>query len=510
VSVAVAAAAPRFEMVGIATCAWCLARRGVDEDGYCELHDSQAKRDRDAKRRKIMEGSARGEAHPQTDIANGRRFVEQHGDNVRYNADSKRWLAWDGIRWHDNAVVEIESRAKDTAVSIWDEAKESKNTNLSAWAVRSESAAGVHGMLEMAHSEASVAITTAVLDTDPWLLNTPSGTVNLKTGELRPARREDLITKVTAAPFDPDAECPRWLQFHDEIFIHADFTTDQELIDYMQRLAGYSLTGSVREQMFAVLHGTGRNGKSVWMNVIRGLLGDYAGTTGSDLLLSKRTDAHPVGLAALSGYRLIHATETDASRRLDEATVKNITGGDPITARWMHGNPFTFEPQFKLMLATNHKPDIKGTDEGIWRRIDPIPFLRTIDPAKVDDKLGSKLEEEWPGILAWMVRGCLDWQDGGLRAPLAVTEARREYRQESDAVRRFTEDRCECLHGAQVEIGQLFAAYRDWCEGEGEQHLSSTAFGRELSNRGYPGDTATISLKTRRIRRHIRLVSEAD
>lgn len=508
-SAAVAAVAPRFELAGIATCAWCLARRGVNEDGYCELHNSEAKRVRDDKRRKIMERSARGEAHPQTDIANGRRFVEQHGDDVRYNADSKRWLAWDGIRWHDNAVVEVESRAKDTAVSIWDEAKESKNTSLSAWAVRSESSAGVHGMLEMAHSEASVAI-TAALDTDPWLLNTPSGTVNLKTGELRPARREDLITKVTAAPFDPGAECSRWLQFHDEVCIHADFTTDRELIDYMQRLAGYSLTGSVREQIFAVFFGQGRNGKTVWLNVIRGLLGDYAVTTATDLLLSKRDGAPGHALAILHGRRFVGCAETDAGRRLDESMVKNITGSDKIPARWLYGQPFEFDPTHKLFLATNHRPDIKGTDEAIWRRIHPVPFLRTIDPAKVDSDLEAKLKNEWPGILAWMVRGCLDWQGlGGLNPPAAVVEAAASYRQESDAVARFIEDCCELLHGAQVETSRLVAAYRLWCETEAEQPLSSTAFGREMSNRGCPKDQGRIATISTKLRRNIRLISES-
>lgn len=499
----------KWSMAGIGTCLWCKGYQGVDAEGYCQKHDTEAKRDRDKARRRVMNRSTAGEAHPQTDIANGQRFAAQNGDDVRYNADSKRWLVWDGSRWRDNAVVEVEARAKATAVSVWDEAKERRDTQLSAWAVRSESAAGVHGMLEMAHSEASVVITTAALDTDPWLLNTPSGTVELRTGKLRTAHRDDLITKVTAAPFDPDAECPRWLQFLDEIFIHADFTVDQDLIDYMQRLAGYALTGSIREQMFAVCYGTGRNGKTVFLNVMRGMLGDYSVTTPTDLLLSARDSAPGHALAILHGRRFVGCAETDAGRRLNESMVKNITGSDKIPARWLYGQPFEFDPTHKLFLATNHKPDIKGTDEGIWRRIHPIPFLRTIDPAKVDDELEQKLRDEWPGILAWAVRGCLDWQDGGLRPPTAVIEARASYRQESDHIRRFIEDCCECIPGAQVATGKLFAVYRQWCEGEAEQPLSSTAFGNEMSSRGYPGDLVKINLIATRIRRHIRLVSGA-
>jgi putative DNA primase/helicase len=181
-----------------------------------------------------------------------------------------------------------------------------------------------------------------------------------------------------------------------------------------------------------------------------------------------------------------------------------------IPARWMYGNPFTFEPTLKLLLATNHRPEIRGTDEGIWRRIHLIPFLRTIDPANVDENLEATLREEAPGILAWAVRGCLDWQQGGLRPPAAVVDATAEYRQESDSVRRFIEDCCECLHGAQVEAGKLFVAYKQWCEHEGEQPLSSTAFGHDMGNRGYSQAQARINTVNRKIRRHIRLVSEAD
>jgi putative DNA primase/helicase len=311
--------------------------------------------------------------------------------------------------------------------------------------------------------------------------------------------------KITAAKFDPEAKCPRWERFLEEVFTKSDFTTDHDLIDYIRRLAGYGLTGSVREHIFAVLYGTGRNGKSVFLNTVRYALGDYGGTTAADLLLAKRSEVHPTGLANLYGRRVVVSAETDAGRRLDESLVKDITGADPIPARRMHEDWWEFDPTFKLLLATNHKPVIRGTDEGIWRRIHLVPFNRTIDAADQDDGLEQKLRAEWPGILAWAVRGCLEWQEGGLRPPAAVVEATRSYREESDAIRRFIDDRCECLHGAEVRTGALFAAYQAWCESEGEKPVSSAAFSTDLTTRGFPGDTASFSGKTARIRRHIRL-----
>jgi putative DNA primase/helicase len=448
-----------------------------------------------------------GQAHPLTDIANGERFVDQHGENVRYNADWKRWLVWDGRRWREDAVG-VEAMAKQTAIAIWDEAKAANSTVTAAWAVRSQSISGVRGTLEMAHSEAPVVVRTKDLDTDPWLLNTPSGTIDLRAGEQSPARRKDLIMKITAAKFDPEAKCPRWERFLEEVFTKSDFTTDHDLIDYIRRLVGYGLTGSVREHIFAVLYGTGRNGKSVFLNTVRYALGDYGGTTAADLLLAKRSEVHPTGLANLYGRRVVVSAETDAGRRLDESLVKDITGADPIPARRMHEDWWEFDPTFKLLLATNHKPVIRGTDEGIWRRIHLVPFNRTIDAADQDDGLEQKLRVEWPGILAWAVRGCLEWQEGGLRPPAAVVEATRSYREESDAIRRFIDDRCECLSGAEVRTGVLFAVYQSWCESEGEKPVSSAAFSTDLTTRGFPGDTASFSGKTARIRRHIRLADE--
>ncbi|MHB8507723.1 MAG: DNA primase family protein [Candidatus Dormibacteria bacterium] len=474
--------------------------------------------DDDAAVARIVEGAylqdrdytAQGDApsvdamQPTTDIANGVRFAQRFKDSARYNAAWKRWLTWDGTRWSEQATG-IEAMAKEAAIAIWDEARAANSHELAKWATRSQSATGVHGMLAMARSEPEIVVETRQLDTNIWLLNTPSGTIDLATGLQTPANRADLITKVTAAAYDPDGKCPLWDAFLAGIFVKADLSPDHDLVAYMRRLVGYSLTGSTREHMFAIFHGTGRNGKGVLSNTIRHMLGDYAGTTAADLLLSKRNEPHPTGIANLYGKRWIGCSETDSGRRLDEALVKNITGGDPLSARRMGEDFWEFQPEFKLMLATNHKPEIRGTDEGLWRRVHCVPFLRTIEPTVADADLEVKLRGEWPAIMAWAVRGCREWLAGGLCPPQSVVDATRQYRAESDAVRRFIEDRCECIEHAQVRAGKLFTAYQTWCDSEGESPLTSTAFGLDMTSRGFPGEVARIAGATARIRRHIRL-----
>ena len=445
-----------------------------------------------------------GESHPLTDLRNGERFVSRHGVDVRYCRPWRRWLTWSGHRWEEDS--DVEALAKETAIAIWDEAKTSNSKEFSSWAIRSQSTASIAGMLTMARSEPAVSLAVKDLDTDPWLLNTPSGTIDLRTGTLTPSRREDLITKITAASFDPDAGCPRWERFLEEVFTKADLTPDRDLIEYIRRLVGYSLTGSVREQMLAILYGTGRNGKGVFTNTLRYMLGDYGWVTPAELLLSKRSDAHPTGLAALWGRRVVVSAETDQGRRLDESLIKNLTGGDPIAARRMREDYWEFAPEFKLMLATNYKPEIRGTDEGIWRRIHCIPFLRTIDPADADDSLEDTLRDEWPGILAWAVRGCLAWQDGGLCPPGAVVEATRSYRREQDAIQRFIDECCDTSSRLeQVAAAKLYNAYKAWCETTGEHQVTATVFGTELNTRGFTKDLQRIATIPTVIRRHIRL-----
>jgi len=445
------------------------------------------------------------------DRANGTRFVEQHGENVRYVPPWKRWIVWDGHRWRIDDTLAVQRMGKATGDALWDAAKAGNSLELASEAKRAQSVVGHRAMLEMAASEESIVVLPGALDSDPWLLNTPSGTVDLRTGEAYNAKREDLITKMTAACFDPEAKCPRWKQFLGEVFTRADFTTDRDVIAYVLRLVGYSLTGSVREQMFAILHGNGANGKGVFTNTLHYMLGDYGGVAAANLLLSKKSDAHPTELANLFGRRLVISAETDAGRRLDEALVKNITGSDPIAARRMREDWWEYAPQHKMMLATNHKPEIRGTDDGIWRRIHLIPFNRKFEDDEQDVDLEQKLREEWPGILALAVRGCLEWQNRGLRPPAAVVEATKDYRDENNTLRRFVDEECDThLRDAFAPAADLFAAYQGWGAREGVDLMTGVAFGRELTAQGFATETRRVAQKPTKVRLHICLRRTVD
>jgi putative DNA primase/helicase len=455
-----------------------------------------------------QEAPGQGHVHDLSDIRNGQRFAEQHGDNVRYDLSRECWLEWDGHRWAEAAQVAIEARAKVTAISNWDEAKDGNSTKQAAFAVRSQSAAGIHGMLKMGRSEPALGVAGEAWNKDIMLLNTPSGTVNLRTGKLSPSKQSDLITRMTAAPFDPEAQCPRWLRFLEEIFVYEDGRTDRDLVQYMQRLVGYALTGSTVEQKFAIFHNTGSNGKGVFVNVIQAIMGDYAGGTPADLLLAKRSgEPDHRALAYLYGKRAVFSNEVDAGRRLNEALVKNITGSDPITTHRLYENLWTFTPEFTLMLATNFLPEIRGTDVGVWRRVHRVPFNRTFKGNDIDENLEEKLRAEAPGILAWAVEGTLEWLMDGLAAPWAVTRATEEYRAENDIIRRFIEDCCDTSDRKAIEAaGAIYSGYKGWCESEGLKPVSGTAFGSELTKQGFSQDRQYINGKRTKIRRHICLM----
>lgn len=417
---------------------------------------------------------------PVTDLANAERFVYRHGENVRYVYEWRSFLAWDETRWAPNDSARIELMEQDTARSIWDEVKDATDAarpRLIAHAIQSASDHRLASMAKVAR--AHVAVRPDKLDADGWLLNTPSGTVDLRTGELRPAAREDLITKRTAAPFDPTAECPLWL---DHL---ATVLPDPELVTYLQRLIGYSLTGEVTEHSFHVLYGTGRNGKGVTVNTIVKMLGDYGDVTDPETFLARKEAAHPTNLADLHGKRLVASSETDSGRRLNEATVKNLTGGDTVKARRMHQDFWSYIPTATLLLVTNYLPAVQGTDVGIWSRLHVVPFTVTIPPERIDRNLEHKLVAEQPGILAWAVRGCLDWQREGLVVPEAVTAATREYQQEMDNVGRWLAERCEIGPPSwRWETSFAVLSYEAWCNTEGETPLKPNALGKRLTALG--------------------------
>jgi putative DNA primase/helicase len=316
------------------------------------------------------------------------------------------------------------------------------------------------------------------LDADQWLLNVLNGTIDLRTGKLLAHRREDLITKLAPVEFHPDAECPKWMQFLADIF-----RGNSELAEFVQRLLGYCLTGDVSEQVLPIFHGSGQNGKSTLLTVILDLLGeDYAIQAASDLLLTKKQE-HPTEKADLHGKRLVACVETGEGRRLAESWVKQATGGEKIRARRMREDYWQFDPTHKLILATNHRPEIRGTDYAIWRRVLLVPFEVKIPKDERDKRMAEKLKAEGPEILAWAVRGCLDWQrQRGLGEPDVVTAATQSYREDEDLLAAFIADRCETGPG-RVRAGELYQAYRDWAESAGERPMSQKRFGAAMTER---------------------------
>jgi putative DNA primase/helicase len=349
--------------------------------------------------------------------------------------------------------------------------------------LRSESRTRIEAMIELAMSEPGVPILPDELDANAWLLNTESGTVDLRTGEVCDHCREDLITKLAAVRYDPKAACPIFEAFMDKIF-----AGNRRLIKFVQRAVGSSLTSDIREQVIFIVHGCGSNGKSTLADVLLAMLGDYAQQTPTGSLMVKRGEAIPNDMARLKGARLVAAVESDEGRRLSEALVKQLTGGDRIAARFMRAEWFEFKPSFKIWLATNHKPVIRGTDHAIWRRIRLIPFDVTIPDAQQDKRLPEKLREELPGILNWAIEGCLAWQRDGLGISEEVTAATAAYREEMDVIGGWVTDHCVTGDAVRTKASDLYAAYRTWCENAGEKPVSQRKLASLLRERGFTPD----------------------
>jgi len=424
-------------------------------------------------------GAAPMTALMRTDFGNAERLVAAHGSDLRH-VRGVGWLTWSRGRFRrddDGAVMRC---AKQTVRHMYEEAARLEDAEarkeLVTWATKSESEPRLRAMVSLAESEESVVTPPAALDARPFLLGVENGTLDLKTGELREADPTDLITLGTDVPYDPNAECPRWERFLEEVF-----DGDRELITFFQRLVGYFLTGDVREHVLAVFHGSGCNGKSTLIAVLRRLLGEQAVTAAFDTFMRQRDRGPRNDLARLHRARLVTAAESGEGRRLDEATVKEITGGDKIAARFLYGEHFEFEPQFKLVLVTNHRPKVDGDDDAIWRRLRLVPFEQSFE-GREDRDLTAKLDAELPGILAWAVRGCLAWQEEGLGEAGAITRATAEYREDEDVLGAFLAERCAMT--GETPTRELREAYEIYCSDLGEKPLAANVLGRRLSKRG--------------------------
>jgi putative DNA primase/helicase len=455
----------------------------------------------DAEVRRIAQSVSRYDAGEHwfalTDIGNAERFVHQHGCDLRY-VNELGWVVWDGLRWVTDSTGEVQRRAKVTVRRMYEDAAtlaeraasegdpEQRKAqadiakHLLVWAKGCEGDARIRALLNRARYEADVVGKSSDFDADAWKLNVRNGTINLRTGKLELHARADLITKLAPVAFDPHATCPTW-----DLFLEQITDRDAALLRYIRQVVGYTLSGDTREQCLFMLYGTGANGKSTFIEVVNALLGDYARQADFSTFAVRSGESPRNDVARLAGARFVAATETESGQRLSEVVVKQLTGGDTVTARFLHREFFEFRPAFKVFVATNHKPVVRNTDEGIWRRIRLIPFTATIPVERRDKGLKDKLLEELPGILAWAVRGCLDWQEHGLILPERVRSATSGYRKEMDVIAAFIEDECEQAAHARVSPSELYNAYRLWCDLNGERPLAQRRFSQELETRGF-------------------------
>lgn len=431
---------------------------------------------------------AQDDEPPRTDTGNAERFVMDHHHETRFVHTWGKWLLWDTKRWAVDTTRASVRLAEETIRGLYHRAYElddkHEREELAKWALRSEAEPKLRAMLKLAACDLAIAIEAGALDTKPTYFNVLNGTIDLENGQLLPHFSQDLITKLAPVEYGETAECPRFLAFLEEIL------PDPAVRTFVQRAVGYSLTAMTSERCLFILHGTGANGKSTFLEAIRRLVGDYARQADVSTFMRTRNDTGPrPEVVRLRGARFISSVEVEEGRRLAESLVKALTGNDTIAARGLYADVIEFQPTFKVWLGTNHKPEIRGTDNAIWDRIRLIPFNVTIPPERQDRGLLDSLTAELPGILAWAVEGCLAWQQEGLSAPDAVRVATKSYREEMDVVQRFVDERCRVSMMSAVGSTDLYTAYKEWAQNGGERPMTQTRFGRRMGDLGFESDT---------------------
>ncbi len=419
-----------------------------------------------------------------TDLGNARRIVSLCGGDLRWTQGFGD-LVWDGKRWRRDDTRAAERLAKRAIRAIFDEAKALAGTPeaeaRASFAAKSQKRERISAALDLARGEPEIAVRAEDLDLGLMLFNTENGTLDLATGNLRPHSRADLLTKIARARFDPKASAPRFSKFLERILPDADVRA------FLQRYFGSALTGRTDDQAFVDLYGLGENGKTVLTETIADVLGDYAVVVPFESLTAKREQANAASpdLADLAGARLALATEPAEGARLNVALVKQLTGGERIKARWLHKNPFSYVPQFKLAMVGNHKPEIPEGTHAAWRRVHLVLFGVRIPAGERDPDLKRKLLEERDGILAWLVEGCHAWLADGLRPPAAVVAATKAYREDEDVLAGFLEDRCVLGAAYCAKASALYDAYLDHAKAAGEEAVSQKRFGDRLAERGF-------------------------
>ena len=424
-------------------------------------------------------------AYALSDLGNAARFANHHHAKARYCEQSHAWMVYDGKRWKDSGSLAVEL-AKETIALMHEEATTIEDPTieeqLEYHAMCSENIGRITAMINLARTDPILIKDVEEFDTKRRTLNFTNGTLNLETFELAESDPLDFCTKLIPYPYDAKAECPTWCRFITRIF-----GGDPELIAYIQAALGYAVTGDCSERLVFFCWGTGTNGKSTLLKIVQSVMGaDYTAKPQSKILIdSSFGDGIPNDLAALKGKRYIWCSETEEQKKLKTAFVKEITGNEPLTARFLHKEFFTFYPQFVLFLATNNKPNVSAHDKAIWKRMRLIPFNVEIPKEEVDTHLDEKLLLEAPGIINWLVEGAKSWALRGLPECPAVDQATSNYQSDQDSVKRFLDDRCEFNSAMSTSVGTAFSAYESWCEASGEDPLSKIKFGSAMKFHGY-------------------------
>jgi putative DNA primase/helicase len=402
------------------------------------------------------------------------RFSRRHRDELRFVAKWGQWYRYDGQRWKPDDTRKTFSLARDLCRDVASKVNKPREAKTIA------NAKTRMAVVSLASDDRRHAGTVDQWDSDPWLLNTLDGVIDLRSGKLMDARPDDYLTKLTSVAPDADCPTPLWSAFLDKVT-----NGDKDLQAFLARISGYSLTGSTREHALFFLYGTGGNGKGVFMNTLIGILGDYHRAAPIETFTETHADKHPTELAMLRGARMVTSTETEEGRRWAESRVKALTGGDPIAARFMRQDFFEYRPQFKLIISGNHKPGLRSVDEAIRRRFHLIPFVVTITPEERNPELSNDLVAEYPGILAWMIKGCLDWQNAGLAPPTAVTDATEHYLETEDAMKLWLEECCAKDPNFVTPVSVLFERWKAWAEDSGEFVGSARRFSQRLEANGF-------------------------
>ena len=397
-------------------------------------------------------------------------YRDRYGERLRFDHDQSAWYEWMGSHWSEDCTKLAFDRARNLARELSADMEYSVRRKIG----RATVAASVE---RFARADREFAVTSDNWDSDPFQLGTPGGTVDLRTGKLRLSVPWEGITKLTAVAPDPHAKCPVW-----KAFLQDTTRGDDDLIEFLARMVGYSLTGDTREHALFYIHGPGGNGKSVFLNTVAGILGDYARVSAMETFTARRNEGHPTELAMLRGARLVHASETEEGRAWAESRIKTLTGGEKISARFMRQDFFEFIPQFKLAIVGNHKPVLRSVDDAARRRFNIIPFVHK--PTEPDKELEDKLRAEWPAILQWAIEGCMRWQESGLTRPAIVASATDNYFADQDLFGQWLDEMCDLRSGHWESVATLFKSWGDYAKSAAEDAGTKKSFGGTMEKHG--------------------------